>query len=109
MNRFTKHEITFILLVAVVFLSLSYYVAFNFGMAHGLRSAEDAGELALEAAAQQYKTALENDTSKYDYYGNERFSEKPNRFILPENARTKNADWQTSKTQESTTARKRTF
>jgi hypothetical protein len=57
---------------------------------HEIREYEKELELTFEAAAQQYKNQT-NDSSRYDYYGNERIKNDTSRRVLPENSRTKAA------------------
>lgn len=79
------------LFTILVLLLFSHLFVFTRGYKHGTRRSEDAGELAFEAAAQQYKNAYGNDTTrKFDYYGNPvNQEEEATQFVLQKNARTK--------------------
>jgi len=87
------------------------YTAFIYrtGVQKGIRLSENAGELALEAAAQSYKNSLPNDTIKLIDYGTDRIQERTPKYILPENSRTEAASPYTGETKRISQTRKRTY
>ena len=94
----------------IVILLITHTLAFVKGFRKGNQKRENDIELAFDAAAQQYKTDYENDTSRYDHYGNEKFSKRENQFVLPQNARTKGASTKAERNSaKDRTRRKRTF
>ncbi|MBI9052497.1 MAG: hypothetical protein JEY96_01685 [Bacteroidales bacterium] len=101
----SKNQIALILIIILMYTAFIY----RCGVQKGLHIAENAGELALEAAAQQYKNDLTNDTIRFEHYGTERFQKATPKYILPENSRTKGASFKAPNNKKTTPTRKRTF
>lgn len=86
MKKFNPTEKAFILLFVMILLLFSYSIFYLIGFYRGIKVAEDAGELAFEAAAQQYNSDTKYDSTRtYDSYGNKNLPKKPTRTIMPKN------------------------
>lgn len=90
-------------------LFISHLTIYTMGLIKGINKSVELEDYALEAAAQSYKNTMPNDTNRLDYSGTEKFSERPDRFILPETLRTEGLQKEASQNSESKTTRKRTF
>jgi len=93
-------------LVVVVAVLYSLFI-YSMGVHHGLKQKEKAVEIAFDAAAQQYKNGIPNDSSRFDHYGNEISKKGASPYVLPKNARTESNLLKTPKTKKSTRLRKR--
>lgn len=74
-----------LIVIAVILYTLFWY---SWGVNRGIKKNEYAVELAFAAVAQQYKNDIENDTTRYDHYGNEKLQKGYSNHVLPKNART---------------------
>lgn len=105
-----ENKIDKIIIIAVFVLLIIMTVA-GLAINYHRVKLEEATEMAYDFAAQQYKNALPYDdtTYKYDQYGNKKEKESTNRFVLPENARTKSVSFETTPDTKVQPLRKRNF
>lgn len=88
MKRISFGQFLLLLVLAVIVVGDSYLMVVHY------RNLIQAGrkENASHLAAKPYSNTIKNDTSRYDYYGNEISQTGASQYVLPENARTKAAD-----------------
>lgn len=104
-----ENKIDKIIIVAVFVLLIIMTVA-GLAINYHRVKLEEATEMAYDFAAQQYKNALPYDTTyKYDQYGNKKEKESADRFVLPENDRTKSVSFKTTQDKKVQPLRKRDF